>query len=65
VKITALDSFACSELGMVHAGEEFDATKISAARLAEWEKRGFIPRRKKALAPRNKAERAAPSNKAD
>lgn len=65
MKIKALDSFASAETGMVHAGEEFDASEISEARLTEWADRGFIPRQKKEpAAPKNKAE-PAPDNKGD
>ena len=60
MKIKALDSFIASEVGMVHAGAEFDASDVSAERLDEWRAKGFIP--KADAAPLNKAE-AAPSNK--
>lgn len=62
MKIKALDSFDTTELGMVHAGQEFDAGEISHARLGEWADRGFIPKTKKEEAPLNKAE-PAPENK--
>lgn len=64
MKIKALDSFASAETGMVHAGEEFDASEISEARLEEWADRGFIPRQKKQAPPGNKAE-PAPANKSE
>lgn len=63
MKIKALDSFNSREAGMVHAGQEFDATGISQSRLDEWADRGFIPKSKKEKAPTNKAE-PAPKNKA-
>lgn len=64
MKITALDSFATAELGMVHAGTEINVSAISEARLTEWAKRGFIPKTKKEPAPLNKAE-MVPLNKSE
>lgn len=64
MKITALDSFASAETGMVHAGQEIDASQYSQDRLDYWAERGFIAKVKMADAPLNKAE-APPSNKSD
>lgn len=44
MKIKALDSFSASEVGMVHAGTEFDASEVSEQRLEEWRAKGLIPK---------------------
>lgn len=69
MKVRALDSFSAVEVGMVHAGQEVDVTDVSADRVGEWVKRGFIPatagapQAKMDAAPKNKKE-PAPKNKA-
>lgn len=42
MKVKALDSFSASEVGMIHAGQIFDASHVSEERLKEWYKRGLI-----------------------
>lgn len=42
MKVKALDSFSASEVGMIHAGQTFDASHVSEERLKEWDQRGLI-----------------------
>lgn len=42
MKVKALDSFCAAEVGMIHAGQTFDASHVSEERLKEWDQRGLI-----------------------
>lgn len=42
MKVKALDSFCAAEVGMIHAGQTFDASDVSEERLKEWDRRGLI-----------------------